>query len=173
MSTAAAAHDDHLVAPPADEGKRLWRGIASLVLLVVLVGALLLAVPGLGEVREELRSVSAWWIVLAVVLELGSCLGYVLAFQHVFRRIQRRFAARVALSEMAFGAVLPAGGAGGIAIGAYIVKAKGGPLGRFVQRSAVLFLLTSGVTVLGLLMVVMRALLRQATTLRTDMEAVI
>jgi hypothetical protein len=36
-----------------------------------------------------------------------------------------------------------------------------------------LFLMTVGVTVLGLLMVVMRALLRQATTLRTDMEAVI
>jgi hypothetical protein len=36
-----------------------------------------------------------------------------------------------------------------------------------------LFLLLTGVTVLGLLMVVMRALLRQATTLRTDMEAVI
>ena len=36
-----------------------------------------------------------------------------------------------------------------------------------------LCLLTTGVTVLGLLMVVMRALLRQATTLRTDMEAVI
>jgi hypothetical protein len=36
-----------------------------------------------------------------------------------------------------------------------------------------LFLLVVGVTVLGLLMVVLRALLRQATTLRTDMEAVI
>ena len=36
-----------------------------------------------------------------------------------------------------------------------------------------LFLLTVGVTVLGLLLVVMRALLRQATTLRTDLEAVI
>jgi hypothetical protein len=36
-----------------------------------------------------------------------------------------------------------------------------------------LLLLTLGVTVVGLLMVVMRALLRQATTLRTDMEAVI
>lgn len=36
-----------------------------------------------------------------------------------------------------------------------------------------LFLLTVGVSVLGLLMVVMRALLRQATTLRADMEAVI
>jgi len=37
----------------------------------------------------------------------------------------------------------------------------------------VLFLITTGVSVLGLLMVVMRALLRQATTLRTDMESVI
>lgn len=36
-----------------------------------------------------------------------------------------------------------------------------------------LFLLTVGVTVLGLLMIVMRALLRQATDLRDDMEAVI
>jgi hypothetical protein len=36
-----------------------------------------------------------------------------------------------------------------------------------------MFLLLVGVAVLGLLMVVMRALLRQATTLRTDMEAVI
>jgi CHASE1-domain containing sensor protein len=36
-----------------------------------------------------------------------------------------------------------------------------------------LFLMSVGVTVLGLLLVVMRALLRQATTLRTDMEAVI
>jgi hypothetical protein len=36
-----------------------------------------------------------------------------------------------------------------------------------------LFLMLTGITVLGLLMVVMRALLRQATTLRTDMEAVI
>lgn len=36
-----------------------------------------------------------------------------------------------------------------------------------------MFLVLTSVTVLGLLMVVMRALLRQATTLRTDMEAVI
>ncbi len=37
----------------------------------------------------------------------------------------------------------------------------------------VVFLLTVGVTVVGLLMIVMRALLRQATALRTDLEAVI
>jgi hypothetical protein len=37
----------------------------------------------------------------------------------------------------------------------------------------VLFALTVGVAVVGLLMLVMRALLRAATTLRTDMDAVI
>lgn len=37
----------------------------------------------------------------------------------------------------------------------------------------ILLLALAGVSVLGLLMVVMRALLRQATTLRSDMEAVI
>jgi hypothetical protein len=36
-----------------------------------------------------------------------------------------------------------------------------------------LFLLTTGLTVLGLLLLVMRALLRKATMLRTDLEAVI
>ena len=35
-----------------------------------------------------------------------------------------------------------------------------------------LFLLVVGVSVLGLLMVVLRALLRQATALRTDMQGV-
>ncbi len=36
-----------------------------------------------------------------------------------------------------------------------------------------LFLMLTGVTVLGLLMMVLRTLLRQATTLRIDMEGVI
>lgn len=36
-----------------------------------------------------------------------------------------------------------------------------------------LFVLATGVTVLGLLMIVLRALLRQATTLRSELEAVI
>jgi uncharacterized membrane protein YbhN (UPF0104 family) len=136
----------------ADEGRRLWRGIVSLAILVVLVGALVFSVPGLGEVADRLRGVDPLWIVLAVVLELGSCVGYVLAFQHVFDRVPRRFAMRVGLSEMAFGAVLPAGGAGGIAVGAWIVKAKGGPLRRFVERSAVLFLLTSAINAMTLVL---------------------
>jgi hypothetical protein len=128
-----------------DEGRRLRRGIVSLAILVILVGALLFAVPGLREVTERLRGVDPGWIALALVLEVLSCVGYVSAFRLVFSRVPWLLGVRVALSEMAFGAVLPAGGAGGIAIGAWIAKAKGGSLRRFMERSAVLFLLTSGV----------------------------
>jgi uncharacterized membrane protein YbhN (UPF0104 family) len=63
----------------------------------------------------------------------------------VFYRVPALLAIRVALAEMAFGAVLPVGGAGGIAVGAWVAKSKGGSLRRFMERSAVLFLLTSGV----------------------------
>jgi uncharacterized membrane protein YbhN (UPF0104 family) len=128
-----------------DEGKRLRNGIISLVVLVILVGALLLAVPGLRDVADKIADVSPGWIALAVVLEILSCVGYVLAFRMVFYRVPQLLAIRVALSEMAFGAVLPVGGAGGIAVGAWVAKAKGGSLRRFMERSAVLFLLTSGV----------------------------
>src|SRR3954452_13027721 len=128
-----------------DEERRLWRGLISLTVLVVLVAALLLAVPGLRDVADRIGDVDPGWVALAVVLELASCAGYVLAFQLVFPRVPRVLAMRVALSEMAFGAVVPAGGAGGIALGAWIAKAKGGSLRRFMQRSAVLFLLTSGI----------------------------
>jgi uncharacterized membrane protein YbhN (UPF0104 family) len=129
----------------ADEGKRLRNGIVSLVVLVILVGALLLAVPGLSDVADRIKDVSPAWIALAIVLELASCAGYAIAFCMVFYRVPTLLAVRTALSEMAFGAVLPVGGAGGIAIGAWVAKAKGGSLRRFMERSAVLFLLTSGV----------------------------
>jgi uncharacterized membrane protein YbhN (UPF0104 family) len=128
-----------------DEARRLRHGIIGLVVLVILVGALLAAVPGLRSVAHQFAEVNPAWVALALVLEVASCVGYVLAFQHVFWRAPRLFAARIALSEMAFGAVVPVGGAGGIAVGAWVVRAKGGPLRRFVERSAVLFLLTSAV----------------------------
>jgi uncharacterized membrane protein YbhN (UPF0104 family) len=128
-----------------DEGKRLRNGIISLVVLVILVGALLLAVPGLRDVADKISDVAPGWVALAIVLELASCAGYVIAFRMVFYRVPSLLAIRVALSEMAFGAVLPVGGAGGIAVGAWVVKAKGGSIKRFFERSAVLFLLTSGI----------------------------
>lgn len=147
--TTDPAHGDAFEARRADaqqdEGRRLRNGIVSLVVLVILVGALLLAVPGLRDVADKISDVNPAWIGLAIVLELASCAGYAAAFCMIFYRVPTLLAIRTALSEMAFGAVLPVGGAGGIAIGAWVAKAKGGSLRRFMERSAVLFLLTSGV----------------------------
>jgi uncharacterized membrane protein YbhN (UPF0104 family) len=59
---------------------------------------------------------------------------------------------RLAWAEMAFGAVVPVGGAGGLAVGAWAMRAWGIPWSRIANRSAVIFLLTSAVNavVLGL-----------------------
>jgi uncharacterized membrane protein YbhN (UPF0104 family) len=46
---------------------------------------------------------------------------------------------------MAFGAVVPVGGAGGLAVGAWAMRAWGIAWSRIANRSAVIFLLTSGV----------------------------
>jgi hypothetical protein len=56
-------------------------------------------------------------------------------------------------------------------LAAFLYVVRPGPPGSSVA-SLLLLMLVAG-AVLGLLMVVMRALLRQATSLRTDMEAVI
>jgi len=122
--------------------------VRRVIQVAAVIGALILIVllaPGLGEVRDRLEGARPGWIALAIGLELISCAGFVLAFRHVFARLPGRLATRVALTELAFTAVVPAGGAGGIAAGAWIANVKGAPVKRFLERSGVLFLLTSAV----------------------------
>ena len=71
----------------------------------------------------------------AVALEFLSCMGYVAVFQLVFARAPRRFAARLAWTEMAFGSALSFGGAGSLAIGAWVLKSRGVPADRIARRS--------------------------------------
>ncbi|HWF51838.1 MAG TPA: YbhN family protein [Solirubrobacteraceae bacterium] len=133
--------------------------LVTLVVLVVLAAGVLAAVPGLHGVARLLRHASPGWIVLAVAFEVLSCLGYVIAFEQVFPAVPRRTASLVAWSEMAFQTVFPAGGAGGSALGGWMLHEKGAPWGRIAERSAVLFLLTSAmsffaVIIFGLLLAV-------------------
>ena len=96
---------------------------------------------------------NAGWLVAAVVLEILSCVGYILAFLQVFDRAPIRFGARVALSELAFGAAVSLGGAGSVAVGAWLLIERGGDPARIAERSAVLFLLTSAINVFTLILV--------------------
>jgi uncharacterized membrane protein YbhN (UPF0104 family) len=133
-----------------DPGRSLWRGLISLVILVALVVSLVLAVPGLRGVGEAVADMHVGWVLVAVALEILSCVGYVIAFLQVFDRAPVRFGARVALSELAFGAAVSLGGAGSIAVGAWLLVERGGSPARVAERSAVLFLLTSAINVVTL-----------------------
>ncbi len=123
-------------------------GLISLAILVVLVVALLLAIPGLHGVAHTVERMPAGWVWAGVGLEILSCLGYVVAFLQVFERAPLRFGARVALSELAFQSAVSLGGAGSVAVGAWLLVERGANPGRVAERSAVLFLLTSAINVI-------------------------
>lgn len=133
-----------------DPGRSLWRGLVSLAILVVLVVALLLAIPGLHGVGDVVSEMKPGWLLVGVLLEVLSCVGYVVAFMQVFDRAPVRFGARVALSELAFGAAVSLGGAGSVAVGAWLLVERGAAPARVAERSAVLFLLTSAINVITL-----------------------
>ena len=134
----------------AQAGRNLRNGLISLIILVLLVIGLGLAVPGLHSVAHLIAQMPPGLIVAAVGLEILSCLGYVLAFLQVFERAPIRWGARVALTELAFGTAVSLGGAGSLAVGAWLLRERGVPTARIAERSAVLFLLTSAVNVITL-----------------------
>lgn len=131
-------------------GRRLRTAIIWLLLIAVLAVVLLLAVPGLHGVGRALRHMDADAFAGAVGLELVSGVGFVLALMLVFPELPRRFAWRLGWAEQAFGAALPFGGGGAIAVGAWVLGARGWPAGRIAERSAVLFLVTSAINVIVL-----------------------
>lgn len=145
------AQELELNAVKASHNLRL--GLISLAALIAIAVGLLLAVPGLHGVAHDITNMPPGWVALAITLEALSCVGYVIAFLQVFERAPVRFGARVALSELAFGAAVPVGGAGSVAVGALLLVERGAPAGHIAKRSAVLFLLTSAVNVITLAVV--------------------
>jgi uncharacterized membrane protein YbhN (UPF0104 family) len=126
-----------------DTRRLLRRALQVVALLVVLLLGALLA-PGLGEVRHLLAGVKPGWVVLAIALEVLSCLSYVLMFRPVFcPRMSARTTTELALSELAVGALVPAGGAGGLALGAWALSRGGMPAERIATRSVAFFLIKS------------------------------
>jgi len=125
--------------------RSLRNGFVTLILGLALAAGLLLAVPGLKGVATTISNMQAERVVAAILLEVLSCAGYVVAFLQVFDRAPVRVGAEVALSEEAFGAAVSLGGVGSLAVGAWLLVERGAPPGRIAERSAVLFLYTSAI----------------------------
>jgi uncharacterized protein (TIRG00374 family) len=135
----------------------LKRALIAVGLLVVL-GLIAWLAPGLGQVRSLITDADPAWLVLAITLEVLSSLAYVFMFRPVFcRRMSWRSTFEIALSELAVGSIVPASGAGGVALGAWILTRSGMP-GPIVARRSVAFLLLKSsvnfvaVAVIGILM---------------------
>jgi uncharacterized membrane protein YbhN (UPF0104 family) len=132
--------------PSEFEPRRLLRralGVGGAIAVIVLIVSL---APGLDEVRSRLEGARPGWIVLAVVLEALSCASYVLMFKPMFcPRMPWRTSWEIGLSELAMGSIVPASGAGGLALGAWILREGGMPGDQIARRSVAFFLIKSSV----------------------------
>src|SRR6201996_655736 len=137
--------------PDALSPSTLRRSLLILGGIVLAVVALIVLVPGLASLRDRFAGARPGWLVLAALLQLGSCLGYVLAFRGVFcRRMSWRTSTEIGLSELAANSVLSVGGAGGLALGAWILR-RGGLANEFIARRTVAFFLLTSLANVGFL----------------------
>ena len=135
---------------PERDAHRLRNGIIWAAALLLLLLAIGLAVPDLRGVVHRVAKADPTWLIAGVALEVLSCLGYVATVRLVLRRGPRAEVRQLAWAEMAFGAVVPIGGAGGLAVGAWAMRAWNLPWRLIASRSAVIFLLTSAINVVTL-----------------------
>jgi uncharacterized membrane protein YbhN (UPF0104 family) len=121
--------------------------------LAVVAAAAVIWVPFLEPIRNRFADTEPVWVVTSFVLQLLSVLSFVVALRGAFdRRLGWRESFDVGVVEESANVFLPSGGSGGLALGAVILIRSGIPTAFAVSRSAVLFLVTSGVS-LGALVV--------------------
>jgi uncharacterized protein (TIRG00374 family) len=124
--------------------------VAIITLVVIAIGAL----PGLDEVRARLEGIAPGWLVLLAVAELGSCVGYLLAFRSTFcAQMSWRLSYDIAMAELAANSLLPAGGAGGLALGVWALRQAGMPAGHIARRTVAFFVVTSAANFVTLVLV--------------------
>ena len=135
------------------------RALQAILALGVLLAVVLLA-PGLGEVRGRLDEASPGWLALAAVLEGLSFLSYVVMFGPIFcTGLGWRRSWQIGGSELAVGSLVPASGAAGLGLGAWVLHRGGMDGARIARRSVAFFLIKSSVNfiavaVLGALLAV-------------------
>jgi len=120
------------------------RRAGGLVLVGLVVALLIGTLPGLDEVRERFANAESGWLVAMFFLEVGSCLAFVVAFRGVFcTRLGWRFSYEIGMTEQGTNVLVPAGGVGGLALGAWALRQGGMSTERIARRSVAFFVLTS------------------------------
>jgi len=139
--------------------RHLGRRLLELAVLIGVVAALISALPGLGDLRNRFAHANGIYVALIGAAEIGSLLSYVLVFREVFcRRMSWRFGYQLGMAEQATNVLLPTGGAGGLALGAWALRQGGMSTNYIARRSVAMFVITSipnfaSCAVLGLLLV--------------------
>jgi uncharacterized membrane protein YbhN (UPF0104 family) len=130
--------------PEEFSSSRLRHSLLVLAAVAVVVVAVVVLAPGLASLRERFAGAEAGWLVVAAGLQVLSCASYVLVFRAVFcQRMSWRTSTEIGLSELAANSILSVGGAGGLALGAWILRRGGVAVGHIARRTVAFFLLTS------------------------------
>jgi uncharacterized protein (TIRG00374 family) len=112
--------------------------------------AIVVLAPGLSEVRERFADASAGWLALAVALEALSFGSYIVMFGPIFcTGLVWRRSWEIGGASLAMGSLVPASGAGGLALGAWVLHRGGMGGRRIARRSVAFFLIKSGVNFLA------------------------
>jgi uncharacterized membrane protein YbhN (UPF0104 family) len=137
--------------PDEFSASRLRRSLLVLSAIALVVVAVIVLVPGLASLRDRFAGARPDLLVLAAVLQLGSCVSYVLVFRAVFcRQMSWRTSTEIGFSELAANSVFSIGGAGGLALGAWILR-RGGLATSFIARRTVAFFLLTSLANVGFL----------------------
>jgi uncharacterized membrane protein YbhN (UPF0104 family) len=132
--------------PSEFQAKSLRHRAVQAILALVVLGAIVLFAPGLGEVRDRLADATPGWLALAAALEGLSFGSYIVMFGPIFCvGLGWRRAWEIGGSELAMGSLVPASGAGGLALGAWVLHRGGMDGDRIARRSVAFFLIKSGV----------------------------
>lgn len=124
--------------------RHLRRGLLQLTAVGCVVVAVVLVGPGLGSLRDRLGDASPGWLAAAAILELLSTLSYVVIFRSVFcARMSWGLSYQIGMAEQGANSILPAGGAGGLALGAWALNRGGMSAAHIGRRTVAFFLLTS------------------------------
>lgn len=124
--------------------QHLVRRLLGLAALLALVGLAVGSLPGLGALRHRFAQADVMFLGLICLLKLGSCVSNVVAFRDVFcPRMSWRFSYQLGMAEQATNVLVPTGGAGGLALGAWALRQGGMPSAHIARRSVAFFVLTS------------------------------